>query len=488
MSNNIESRYQMLDYLIEGCQIIDHEYRYIYLNDAVIKHSHFTADYLLGKTMAECYPGIENTKMYKKIITCMKYGFPSKMVNEFVYPDGSVGWFELIMQPVPEGVLIMSNDITKLIANENELILKNTRLKALRCIDIEILKSTPIIDIISKISKTISNHINHIDAIQVLLFNQLSNQMDYLYSLGLSDNYHEKDNIILTDEMITLLKHLKDSQLPIEIKKFDDPSFKRRDYLKAFQKHYLIPLKSDKALIGVIEFFQIKSMRFNSNDINFINDLGKQTTIAIEKNNLFEDLILKNQALNNAYEGIIQGWSRALEIRDFETKGHTNRVTDLAVKFAEYLDFKDFDYKHFRYGCLMHDLGKIIVPESVLLKSGPLTHEEWDIMKLHPVHAKELLESIAYLRDSIDVPYCHHEWFDGTGYPRGIAGSKIPLFARIFAFADVYDALTSDRVYRKAWDHEKTVQYIIDLKGKQFDPVLTDAFIGFINGFEGFIK
>lgn len=480
MVQSIRDKYQLLDYLIEGCQVIDHDYRYIYLNDAVVKHSHFTADYLLGKKMSECYPGIEKSDMYKKLTTCMQFGLPKKMVNQFKYPDGSIGWFELIMQQVPDGVLIMSNDITSFIANEHELALKNNLLRALRSIDIEILRSTPILDIIAQISDTISQHILHIDGIQVLLYNKLCNQMDPFFSKNIDATSIAHDAIEISPEMVTMLKNLHDYQLPIQINKFDDDSFRKRSYLSAYQGHYLIPLISDKTLIGVMEIFQKKFNQLDKHEIAFLIDLGKQTTIAIEKNNLFEDLIVKNQALNNAYEGIIEGWSRALEIRDLETKGHTLRVTDLACEFAKHLNYKDFDYKHFRYGCLMHDLGKIIVPESVLLKPGPLTDEEWLIMQKHPSHAKELLSSIAYLEDSIDIPYCHHEWYDGSGYPQGLSASNIPIVARIFAFADVYDALTSDRVYRKAWSHKDTIDYIVSLKGKQFDPKLTESFITFI--------
>lgn len=483
MDKNIKERYQLLNYLIEGCQIIDKEYRYIYLNDAVIKHSRFTREHLMGKTMSECYPGIEATEMFRKLKICMTYGLPAKMVNEFQYPDGSLGWFELVMQQVPDGVLIMSNDITRMIRDEQELSVKNQRLKALRTIDIEILRSTSLIEVLTRICMIALDHVDEVDAVDILLFNKLNDDMDYFAGYGFNGDHFKEISLHLNEELVTMLKHVEEELLPLDISNVESKRIDERLKVEKFMACNVIPLRSKDQLIGLVELFQRSKREINREELHFMKDLSKQAAIAIENNNLYESLIVKNQALSDAYESIIEGWSRALEIRDYETKGHTLRVTDIAMDFARFLGYKDFDFKLFKYGCLMHDLGKIIVPESVLLKPGPLNDEEWEIMKQHPVHAMELLKSISYLEGAVEVPYNHHEWYDGSGYPRGISGNYIPLFARIFAFADVYDALTSDRPYRKAWTHEQTIAYIEDLKGKQFDPDLTEAFMLFINAY-----
>jgi putative nucleotidyltransferase with HDIG domain len=172
---------------------------------------------------------------------------------------------------------------------------------------------------------------------------------------------------------------------------------------------------------------------------------------------------MSNLDLSLAYETTIEGWSRALDLRDKETEGHTQRVTELTVQLAHAAGFRDRDIAHIRRGALLHDIGKMGVPDSVLLKPGPLSDDEWVIMKKHPQFAKDLLQTIEYLRPSLDIPYCHHEKFDGTGYPRGLSGEDIPLSARLFAVIDVWDALSNDRPYRKAWSREEVITYIQSL-------------------------
>ncbi|MDD3699878.1 MAG: HD-GYP domain-containing protein, partial [Atribacterota bacterium] len=181
-----------------------------------------------------------------------------------------------------------------------------------------------------------------------------------------------------------------------------------------------------------------------------------------------------------AYDTTIEGWAQALELRDRETEGHTRRVADLTVKLAQALGVKSEDLIHIRRGALLHDIGKMGIPDRILLKPGPLTPEEWEIMKKHPVYAWELLSPIKYLRPALDIPYYHHERWDGTGYPRGLKGEEIPLSARIFAVVDVWDALTSDRPYRPAWSQEKALQYIKEQSGHHFDPRVVEKFLGLL--------
>ena len=129
-----------------------------------------------------------------------------------------------------------------------------------------------------------------------------------------------------------------------------------------------------------------------------------------------------------------------------------------------------------RRGVLLHDIGKLALPDSILQKKGPLTEEEWEIMRLHPVYAQQLLSPIPYLQDSINIPYCHHERYDGSGYPRRLAGEQIPEEARWFAVIDVWDALRSDRPYRKGWDDDKALEYIQVNSGRHFDPKAVEMF------------
>jgi PAS domain S-box-containing protein len=181
--------------------------------------------------------------------------------------------------------------------------------------------------------------------------------------------------------------------------------------------------------------------------------------------------------LAQAYEATVEGWSRALELRDKETEGHTLRVTEVTLRLAQMMQVNEDDLIHIRRGALLHDIGKVGIPDGILLKPGPLTDQEWAIMHLHPGYAYEMLAPIEYLHAALDIPYYHHERWDGTGYPRGLKGEEIPLAARIFAVVDVWDALTSDRPYRPAWSNEKALAHIRSLAGSHFDPQVVEAFL-----------
>ncbi len=185
----------------------------------------------------------------------------------------------------------------------------------------------------------------------------------------------------------------------------------------------------------------------------------------------------EHKKLLEAYDATIEGWSLAMDLRDKETEGHTRRVTDLTMKLARALDVAEDALVHIRRGALLHDMGKLGIPDSILLKEGPLTDEEWIIMRKHPSYALDMLSKIEYLLPALDIPYCHHEKWDGSGYPRGLKQLEIPLAARMFAIADVWDALTSDRPYRAAWSRDMALEYIRDASGSHFDPQIVEIFL-----------
>ena len=188
-----------------------------------------------------------------------------------------------------------------------------------------------------------------------------------------------------------------------------------------------------------------------------------------------------HRELLDAYDATLEGWARALELRDQETKGHSQRVTELTVKLARHIGITGETLDHIRRGALLHDIGKMGVPDAILLKPGRLTPEERKIMELHPGYAHEMLLPIDFLRPAIDIPFCHHEKWDGTGYPRGLRGDEIPLPARLFAIVDVWDALTSDRPYRAALPTDQVVTMIQEGIGSHFDPRAADIFFNVID-------
>lgn len=183
-----------------------------------------------------------------------------------------------------------------------------------------------------------------------------------------------------------------------------------------------------------------------------------------------------NAQLLDAYQATIEGWSHAMDLRDRETEGHSRRVAELTVQLAQNLGMDDEQIMHLRRGALLHDMGKIGIPDTILHKPAQLTDDEWSIMRQHPKHAYDMLYRVEYLRPALDIPYCHHEKWDGTGYPRGLKAGEIPMPARLFAIVDVWDALTSNRPYRPAWSEAETLMHIREQSGKHFDPQVVDLF------------
>lgn len=248
-----------------------------------------------------------------------------------------------------------------------------------------------------------------------------------------------------------------------------------------FQSQHCAPIVVGGKTIGVLEVFQRKAFTLADEWIALFEAIAFQTGTALEYNKVFLELQTVYRDLENSYEATIEGWSSAMDMRDQETEGHSKRVTSLTVAFATRLGLSQEEIVRAKRGALLHDIGKIGIPDSILRKNDPLDEEEWKVMKEHPLKAYSTLHRIPYLRDCLDIPLCHHEKWDGTGYPRGLKGEKIPLAARMFALIDVYDALTSDRPYRKAWPKEKALAYIKEQSGKHFDPDLVEKFIDLIN-------
>jgi putative nucleotidyltransferase with HDIG domain len=243
-----------------------------------------------------------------------------------------------------------------------------------------------------------------------------------------------------------------------------------------FSACWCVPLIVKGEARGVLEVYRRTASAPDSEWLEFLETLASQAAIAIENAQLFENLQRANMDLILAYNATIEGWSRAMELRDEETEGHTQRVADLTVTIAKAMDLPGQEMPHIRRGALLHDIGKMGIPDYILLKPDKLTDEEWAIMRTHPQLARDMLMPIAYIHDVLDIPYSHHEKWDGTGYPQGLKGLQIPLSARLFAIVDVWDALTSDRPYRKKWTKKKALAYIHEQRGKHFDPQVVDAF------------
>ncbi len=247
-----------------------------------------------------------------------------------------------------------------------------------------------------------------------------------------------------------------------------------------FVTYFSTPLIAKGNVEGVLEVFHRTPFVPDENWLDFLEVLAGQTAISINNATVFAKMQRSNRELFNAYDSTIQGWSRALDLRDKETEGHSQRVTEMTIRLAVMAGVSDEELVHIRRGALLHDIGKMGIPDNILLKPDKLTDEEWIIMKKHPVFAFEFLSPIAYLHPALDIPYCHHERWDGSGYPRGLKGEQIPLAARLFAVVDIWDAMRSDRPYRQGWSEEKVLEYIRSLSGTHLDPNAVELFINML--------
>lgn len=321
-----------------------------------------------------------------------------------------------------------------------------------------------------------------VDAASILLFNKSSKNLEFITGFGLKTNIIHKTKIRLGEGRAgTAALEKRTISMP-DLKEAEDDF--SQDILRnreGFVSHYVSPLIIKDEIKGVLEVFCRRRIETRPDWFDFFEALSTQAAIAVENANLFSDLQHSNEDLKFAYDATIEGWSKALDLRDKETEGHTQRVTMMAEEMAIVIGLDDKAVTNVRRGSLLHDIGKMGVPDAILLKPDKLSDDEWKIMKMHPTFAYEMLAQIKYLGDAIKIPYCHHEKWDGTGYPRGLKRKQIPLIARIFSLVDVWDAITSDRPYRAAWSVEKALDYILSESGKHFDPDLIVPFLQVIN-------
>lgn len=349
-------------------------------------------------------------------------------------------------------------------------------LQALRNIDIAITSSLDLRVTLDVFVEQVLSQL-HLDAVDVLMLNPQMLTLEYAAGRGFHSDALRHTQLRL-GEGLAGRAALERRIIHISNLNEDLNELQRSPYLRdeGFLVYFAVPLVAKGQVKGVLEAFHRSPISPGSEWLNFLETLAGQAAIAIDNAALFDDLQRSNIELALAYDTTIEGWSCALDLRDRETEGHTIRVTELTLRLARAMGINDSELVHVRRGALLHDIGKMGIPDSILLKPGPLTDEEWTIMRKHPVYALDLLSRIPYLRPALDIPYYHHEKWDGGGYPVGLKGEQIPLVARIFAVADVWDALRSDRPYRLGWPEEKARQYILDESGKHFDPRVVEVF------------
>lgn len=358
------------------------------------------------------------------------------------------------------------------------------RLSTLHNLDMMITASLDLHTILNSVLEQVVNHLN-VDAASILLYDGNLRLLRPLARRGFSQLPPEIT--IRTgnrESPYSLAGEVVNTRRPVSIPDLNRDGRHRQlaqwminEQLVAYHG---VPLISKGEVKGVLEAMHHTPFQADADWQEFLETLAGQAAIAIDNSLLFEEIQSANQELAEAYDTTLEGWARALELRDQETEGHTRRVVELTHALCLRLGMDEATLVQVRRGALLHDIGKLAVPDSILLKPGPLTPEEMEIMRMHPDYAMQMLSPIPYLRPTLDIPYGHHEKWDGSGYPRGLSGTDIPLAARVFAVVDVWDALRSDRPYRPAWSDAETLEYIRRNSGTHFDPEVVRIFLEFV--------
>ncbi len=353
-------------------------------------------------------------------------------------------------------------------------------LQALRAIDIAITTNHDLQETLNVLLAQITKQLQ-VDAAVILLLDETKGQLEFGTSRGFQTSTLRYTSLRVGEGMAGRAAQQRQIVHVLDLR-IDPQTLANASSLvqEGFASYFAAPLITQGKVKGVLEIFHRSLLDPDKEWLDFLEALAGQAAIAVENTTLFEDLQRTNDELSKAYDSTIEGWSHALDLRDKETEGHTLRVTELTLELARAFELSESELVQVRRGALLHDIGKMGVPDRILLKAGPLTADEWLIMRQHPIYAHEMLRTIQYLRPALDIPYCHHERWDGTGYPRGLKKEEIPLVARIFAVIDVWDALTSDRPYRAAWSREKTLIHIREGSGQHFDPHVVVVFADLI--------
>lgn len=417
----------------------------------------------------------------QKIMPAIKKAHREHITVPFEYslslPSGE-RWYESRLMPLSNGQsIVFVRDVTKYKQAESKIKRQFDQLAALHAIDLAI---TSGLDLNLTLSMLLS-HVKvqlKVDAADILLIDPNTKTLNFVAGVGFFTSALQQTHLRMGEG------YAGQSALERKIIHINNLHSRDTDFLRSpafknesFVTYHAVPLIAKGQVLGVLEIFRRTPIKSNPDWSDFMSMLAGEAAIAIDNAMMFKNLQRSNDDLILAYDKTIEGWSRALDLRDKETENHTRRVVELTLRLARQMHIAESDLPHIRRGATLHDIGKVAISDSILLKNGPLSDAEWVLMRQHPNIAVELLTPISYLIPALDIPRFHHEKWDGSGYPEGIAGEKIPLAARLFAILDVYDALTSDRSYRLAWPHAQALEYIRSQAGKHFDPNIVPIFL-----------
>jgi len=442
---------------------------------------YFFPDSVPGKNIKDIFPSSLADQLEHALNTVKQTG--NIVSLEYVLPiSNREYWFDARIIPVSDlKVMLIARDITECKEIKIKMEQQVQQMSILRSIDLAIASGLDLHLLLSMLLDRVLT-LMHVDAATVLLLNPKTNLLEFAAGKGFHSNILQYTRLKLGEGCAGRValdrKMLNIPDLRKDRAEFDrSPMFLQENFVT----YWGVPLMAKGRVLGVLEMFNRSLFKPDTDWQNFLVMVAGQAAIAIDSAMMFTDLQRSNAELSLAYDATIEGLSRALDLRDKETKEHTFRVTDITVKLATRLGIKPTDLIHIRRGAILHDIGKVAIPDQILFKRGPLVAEEWVIMRRHPDIAVELLSPVSYLEPALEIPHWHHEKWNGSGYPDGLHQENIPFSARLFALADVYDALTSNRPYRSAWSKQDAIQYIETQAGTHFDPRIVPEFLNLVN-------
>lgn len=470
---NLRLQSTALEAAANAIVITDGSGKISWVNKAFSKLTGYTFDESLGKDLHILYSGEQDQEFYDEMLGTIKSNRPwqGELINK--RKDGSLYLEEMFITPVVNE----NGSLTNYVAIKQDITERRHRQREL--------------ETISRVSAALRTTNNRAEILQVMM-RQLT---DLLNAEGIAIAWidHETGGSRylagsglwepLAGKMLSVGKGLAgktiaSGELLTNFNIKDDLKFVSPDLIKKINMIASAPLTVQGKTLGALMVG--RNTIFSEEELRLLRSISDITASALNRAELIEQLQTQTAELEEAYDGTIEGWARAMELRDKETQGHSERVTEMTLEVARQMGLKPADLEQIRRGVLLHDIGKMGIPDHILLKPGSLTEDEWQIMRKHPQYAYDMLSAVPYLRSAIDIPYCHHERWDGKGYPQGLKADKIPLYARIFAVVDVWDALTSERPYRPAWTEADAIKHIQSQSGKHFDPKVVKVFLKII--------
>jgi PAS domain S-box-containing protein len=474
---------QVMDTMGQGLTVTNAEECFEYVNPAFARMIGSTPEELLGKRLQDYCTDADLPEL-ESVHPRRLNPESSTYETHLCHTDGHK--VPVLITSVPHlhdgkvaGEIAVITNITERKQAEEDIHRQLNRLAALHEIDITIAGNTDMQLVLNMILMQTAALLS-VDSANILLLDPHKQILNYYAGRGFRTDTLQHTHLRLGESyagraaMSRQLVHIPNLQ-GRTTDFLRSPTFSQ----EGFVCYFGIPLIAKSEVKGVLEVFHRSALNPDTEWLDFLKTLAGQAALAIDSSQMFDDLQRSNLELMQAYDATIEGWSQAMDLRDKETQGHTLRVAEYTVRLARAISMREDEIVHVRRGALLHDIGKLGVPDTILFKPSRPTEEEWGILRQHPQFAHDMLSPIAYLRLALDIPYCHHEKWDGTGYPRGLKGEQIPLPARIFSVVDVWDALISDRPYRPAWPREKALNYIREQSGKFFDPEAVNMFLRF---------